>query len=141
MGASWGFNAIVVGFSTGEVNSNGTVDFSAVIAITGEAVLNLTAGAGLTTPFFVLSNSAVLTPAASGGVYDYVATVLTAVTSVTVTPTAAAGTITVNGNVVATGVASSAIVLGLAGSITDIAIVVAEASKTPKTYKIKLVRL
>lgn len=140
LAASWTFNAYVSGFSTGETNIDGTVDFEATLSISGAPSLNLTTSTGLTTPFFVISNSAVITPAPSGSVYDYVATVLTGVTSVTVTPTAAAGVITVNGNVVSSGVASSAIALGAAGTVTTITIVVTESGKTPKTYTIKLAR-
>ncbi|WP_425291261.1 hypothetical protein [Dehalococcoides mccartyi] len=45
-----------------------------------------------------------------------------------------------NGNVVATGIASSAITLGAAGSVTVITIVVTETGKAPKTYTIYLSR-
>lgn len=139
MGASWTFTGIVTGFE-GDIPMDDKVGFTSTIKISGKPTLAVTASTGLTSPFFVISNSAVITPAASGSVYDYVATVLTGVTSVTVTPTATAGIITVNGNVVNTGVASSAIVLGSAGSVTPITIQVAETNKTAKTYSIKLVR-
>lgn len=141
-GAAWSATALVTKFSCGKAEAGkDSVPFTASFQITGTPVLGLTASTGLTTPFFVISNSAVLTPSASGSVYDYVATVLTAVTSVTVTPTATAGVITVNGNTVATGVASSAIPLGAAGSVTTITITVTETAKVPKTYTVKLARL
>ena len=140
LGTTWTFNALVVGFKAADAPVDGELPFSANIKISGKPTLAVTASAGLTTPFFAISQSAVVTPALAGNVYTYVATVLTGVTSVTVTPTAAAGVITVNGNTVATGVASSAITLGAAGSVTTITIVVTETNKTPKTYTIYLSR-
>lgn len=138
--ASWSFDAIVTKFATGDVEVEGGLPFSASLKITGVATLSITASTGLTTPFFTMSQSAVISPAASGSVYDYVATVLTGVASLTITPTASAGVITVNGNVVATGVASSAITLGSAGSVTTVTVVVTETGKMPKTYTIRVVR-
>lgn len=114
----------------------------AVITIqpTGEWTYSATASTGLTTPFFSVSESAVVVPAPAGSTYDYVATVLTGVSSVTVTPTASAGVIKVNGNTVTSGEASSAIALGAAGSITTVTITVQETGKTKKTYTIRVVR-
>lgn len=138
---SWSFNAWLKTIKrVGDAEVNGKIAMSGTLKISGQPTLALSASAGLTTPFFTISNSAVISPAASGSVYDYVATVLTGVSSVTVTPTATAGTITVNGNVVASGVASSAIPLGSAGSITTVTIVVTETGKTPKTYTVRVVR-
>jgi len=138
-GTSWTFTAIVIGYETG-AKFDDKLTFTATLKVTGKPTLGVTVSAGLTTPFFAISNSAVITPAQAQGTTTYVATVLTGVTSVTVTPTATAGTITVNGNTVATGVASSAITLGAAGSITTITITVTETNKTPKTYTIYLSR-
>ena len=100
----------------------------------------LSESTGLTTPFFVISNSAVVVPTKAGNIYKYIATVLTAVASVTITPTATAGVIKVNDIIVATGVASNAITLGSAGSITRATITVQETNKTIKTYDIDIVR-
>ncbi len=139
-GASWSFTAIVTKFTQGKSEGKDCVPFSAEFQITGLPTMSISTSTGLTTAFFALNNSAVVAPTASGSVYDYVATVLTAVSSVTVTPTATAGVITVNGSVVSTGVASSAIALGSAGSITTVTIVVTETGKMPKTYTIRVVR-
>ena len=136
----WTFTAFISRIKVGDNPIDGKIPFSASFKITGVPALTVTASAGLTTPFFVISESAVVAPAAAGDVYSYVATVLTGVTSVTVTPTATAGTITVNGNTVATGVASSAIALGAAGTVTTVTIVVTETGKTPKTYTIYIAR-
>ncbi len=81
-----------------------------------------------------------IVPAPAQTTYDYVATVLTGVSSVTVTPTATAGVITVNGTVVATGQASGAIALGAAGSVTTVTIVVTESAKVAKTYTVRVAR-
>jgi hypothetical protein len=115
-------------------------EFSGSIKITGKPTLTVSVSTGLTTPFFSMSESAVIAPAPSGSVYEYVATVLTGVTSVTITPTATAGVIKVNGNVVATGVASSAIALGGALSVTTATITVTETNKQAKTYTIYIRR-
>jgi len=116
------------------------LSFTATMTITGKPVLAITASTGLTTTFFAISESAVIVPDPAGDVYEYVATVLTGIESVTVTPIATAGVITVDGNVVATGEASSAITLGAAGSVTEITIIVKETGKTAKTYTIWLAR-
>lgn len=139
-GCAWSFSAYITKLKIAPDKVNGLVPFSASIKPQGKPTFSTTVSTGLTTPFFSISNSAVVIPAASGSVYTYTASVLTAVTSVTVTPTATAGTITVNGNTVATGVPSSAIVLGSAGSVTPITIVVTETNKAPKTYTIYLAR-
>lgn len=139
-GATWTGSGFLVGFKVGDATLDGAIPFSARIKLTGKPTFAVTASTGLTTPFFAISESAVVTPDEAGDVYEYVATVLTGVTSVTVTPTATAGTITVDGNTVATGEASSAITLGAAGSVTEIEIVVTEDDKSPVTYTIWVAR-
>lgn len=138
--STWTGNAYVIAFTAGDATPEGIVPWAATISITGKPILGVTASTGLTTPFFTISESAVIVPDAAGDVYLYVATVLTGISSVTVTPTATAGVITVQGNVVGTGEASSAITLGAAGSVTLITIVVKEALKSAKTYEIYLTR-
>lgn len=138
--SSWTFTGMVTKFKTGEADKEGIVPFSASIKISGMPVLAITASTGLTSTYFSISESAVITPDPAGDVYEYVATVLTTVDSVTVTPIATSGTITVNGNVVSTGQASTPITLGEAGSVTKIVIEVVETNKMPKTYTIYLSR-
>jgi hypothetical protein len=137
--ATWTFSGVVTKFETGFAVGN-AVPFSSEIQITGAPTLAVTASTGLTTPFFTISESAVIVPAAANATYDYVATVLTGISSVTCTPTATAGVITVNGNVVTTGNPSGAIALGAAGSVTTITIVVTETGKTAKTYTVRVAR-
>ena len=139
-GISWSFSALVTGFKASDAPIDGKLTFSATLKITGKPTPVTSASTGLTTPFFVISESAVVTPTKAQATTTYVATVLTGVTSVTVTPTASAGVITVNGNTVATGVESSAITLGAAGSVTPITITVTETNKSAKTYTIYLSR-
>jgi len=138
--ATWSFNGFVTKFKAGDYPVDGKATFTATIKITGKPTLVIGASTGLTTTFFAISESAVIVPAPANDVYEYVATVLTDVTSVTLTPIATAGVITVNGNVVETGHASSAITLGDAGSITDITVIVTETGKVAKTYVVHVAR-
>lgn len=139
-GTTWTFAGYVTGFKVGDASVDGIIPFTATIKPNGKPTFAVATSAGLTTTFFAISESAVVIPAAAAAVYTYTASVLTGVASVTVTPIATAGVITVNGNTVTTGQASSAIALGGAGSITTITIVVTETSKAPKTYTIYLAR-
>ncbi len=139
-GISWSFNAWISSVKIGDANHDGEVPFSATFSVTGKPTLSTAVSAGLTTPFFALSDSAVIVPTIETDVYEYVANVLTGVSSITVTPTATAGEIKVNGSVVESGVASSAIPLNAAGTMTDIEIEVTEANKAPKTYTIHVAR-
>ena len=86
---------------------DGILTFDAAFQVTGPGVFNDEGSAGLTTPYFAISGdiSGVLTPnvAASGSVYEYVVTPGLTDSYVTITPTAAAGSIYVNGNLVASG--------------------------------------
>ncbi|MGE5390906.1 MAG: phage tail tube protein [Deltaproteobacteria bacterium] len=138
-GTSWTFTAVVSKFSISSPLEK-QMGFSATLKIAGKPTLATSASIGLSTPFFSISNDAVIVPAPSGTTYQYIANVLTGVSSVTVTPTATAGIITVNGNTVASGQPSGAIALGAAGSITEIKIVVSETGKSPKIYTIQVVR-
>ena len=133
------FSALVTEFGIGGFAVGDKVPFNATLKISGAATLAISASDGLTTPFFEISESAVISPDASAAEYDYIATVLTAVTSVTVTPTGG-GVLTVQGSTVATGEASTAITLGAAGTIKDIVITQKNTGKVAKTYRIKLFR-
>jgi len=117
-----------------------SASFESSFEPTGVVTFTTETSAGLTSPFFVVSNDGVVAPTAASDVYNYVVTVLTGVTSVTITPTASAGVIKVNGSIVASGEASSAITLGSAGSVTDVTIMVTETNKSPKTYVLHVAR-
>ncbi len=132
LGASWDFNAIVTGFSTGETNSDGTVDFEVTIAVSGTPTLNMTASTGLTA---LVSSDGTLTPTFAIGKYEYNLT--STLGSATITPTAAGSIITVNGIVVASGSPSGSISFA-SGAITPIYITVQQSGKTAVTYKINV---
>ena len=137
--ATLSFSALVTEFGIGGFAVGDKVPFNATLKISGASTLAVSASDGLTTPFFAISESAVISPAPSATKYDYIATVLTAVTSVTVTPTGT-GVLTVQGSVVATGEASTAITLGAAGTIKDIVVTQKNTGKVAKTYRLKLFR-
>ena len=135
---TWTFKALVTSFEIGEVDIKGAITFKASLKVSGKPTLGVTAAGNLTG---LVVTTGTLIPAFAGTTYDYVATIGTGETSVTITPTCAAATsIEVNGNVVATGQPSSALNLGAAGSITAATVVIKETGKMPKTYAIKLAR-
>ena len=83
--------------------------------------------------------TATLAPAFVGTTYEYGSSVLNATTSVTVTPTAAtADEITVNGVIVASGVASAAIPLSV--GVNEIVVISKETGKVNNPYTITIVR-
>jgi len=133
MGTTWEFSAIITAFET-SAPFDDKASFTATLKITGKASLNVTASTGLTTPFFSVSESGDINPDPANATYAYVVTFLTGVSSFTITPTATAGVIKVDGNTVVTGQPSSAIALGAAGSVTEVTITVKETSKTTVTY-------
>lgn len=139
-GCTWTFSGYAIAVKIGDAPVDGMIPFTATVKIYGKPIFAIATSAGLTTTFFTISESAVINPAPAGAVYTYVATVLTGVASVTLTPIATAGVITVNGNVVATGQPSSAIVLGIAGTVTLIVVTVTETNKASKVYTIYLSR-
>lgn len=136
--ATWTFDAYITKLKIGDAPIDGVLPFSASIKIVGKPVFAISTSTGMSNVAF--SNSGVVGPAFAIGTFDYVVTVLTGVTSVTVTPTAAQGVITVNDAVVTSGQASGAITLGAAGSVTLIEVVVTETGKAPKTYIFRVFR-
>ena len=107
-----------------------------------------TAGPNLTAPYMIVEdqvpNIFTLSPALSGTTYQYTCTSKQASTAITVTPTAASGTIYVAGNQTATGVASTAIPYTLAqyptGSILTVFVLVTGTNVTPSVYEIQIIR-
>jgi hypothetical protein len=120
------------------------------VAVDGKMTPVTVRAAGLTTTFLSIvdddSHTLTLVPAASASVYDYSCVAFHSGTAglntntVLVTPTAAMGTIYVNGTVVASGAASGAIAIGQnIGDQTMISVVVTAPSKLPKIYWIRVV--
>ena len=129
-GCSWNFNGIVTGFKTGAKNAD-VIPFDGTIKITGQPTLNVTNSAGLTA---LTCTAGALSPAFAQGIFEYNVTATTS--TVTVTPTAA-GTITVNGQTVASGSASQAIAIANT-AITNIVIVEQDSGKVAVTYTINV---
>lgn len=140
-GTTWSIPAIPTGLGTAQPMED-KIAITLTVKITGKPTLATATSTGMSA--LAISDSAVLTPTFAIGTYDYVATVLTDVSTITVTPTAADHTITVTANgvdqTVTSGVASSAITLGSAGTNTTIAIKVQETGKSAKTYYVRVAR-
>lgn len=141
-GTTWNFTGYITNIKIGDATIDGAIPFTATIKPTGKPEFAVATSDGLTDPWFSMSESATIIPVAASdnGDYPFLSTVLTGVADLTVTPTAAAGVIRVGGNIVATGEASSAIILGAAGSTTRITISVKETNKAPKTIYIDVAR-
>lgn len=140
-GASFSFSVVVLKCGISPFTAKGdAVQLETTMKVSGAVTLNKTLSAGLTTTFFVFTPAGVTVPVASATPGVFVNNQVTATTSVVVKPTATAGVITVNGAIVTSGVDSSAIALGAAGSITDVTIVVQETGKVSKTYLVHVAR-
>ena len=141
--AAWAFSAFVTEFAVGDLTVDGAIPFTATLKITGQPTLTTASSAGLTTPFLAFSTGTII-PVAAQSVLAYVLEVVTGTTGITITPTAAAGVITITANgasqVVTSGQASSSIPLGAAGSVTVVAISVKETNKAAKVYQLNVAR-
>jgi predicted secreted protein len=140
--SSWEIQASVTSFGSSHPIGD-KIGFAATMKVTGKPVLILNTGStGLTTPFFTLSGelSGAITPSptASGSIYLYSATAGASDTYVTVTPTATAGTIKVNGVTKVSGVGENVTIP--AATTTPVFISVKETDKAPKIYKINITR-
>ena len=139
-GTTWTFTGYISSVKIGDAPVDGVIPFTASIKPTGKPTFAVATSTGLTNPFFAVSGAGtVIAPAAAGSTSEYIVNIANATASVTITPTATTGTITVDGNVVATGQASTSITL-VAGEIRDVLIVVTETNKAPKTYTLHLLR-
>ena len=137
-GTTWTFKAFVKSFELDDAPVEGKMGFKSSLKVTGKPALGITTAPDLTG---LVVTTGTLVPVFNGAVYTYVANIATAVTSVTITPTCAtADSITVDGNVVASGVPSSAIALGAAGSIKTVEVVTKDAGKADRVYTIHLTR-
>lgn len=140
-GASWAFNGIVTGVSTGaELEDN--VSFEATIKVSGQPSLGLTPSGGLTA-LALTGTGGALTPTFATGRNLYAFSGVTA-TSVTLTATAASHTIELYEDGVLTqtltsGTASAAINIAAIGS-KKLTIIAKEANKAPKVYEVALIK-
>jgi predicted secreted protein len=140
-GASWTFNGIVTGVSTGAELEDG-VSFESTIKVSGKPSLGLTPSGGLTA-LTLTGTAGAMTPAFNANHNLYAFSGVTA-TSATITATAANHTINlfVDGVLTQTlnsGVASAAIPITAVGS-KKLTLVVNEPAKAPKVYDIALVK-
>ena len=141
MGASWEFQGIVTGFSTGAELEDG-ISFELTIKVSGQPSLGLTPSAGLSA-LALTGTGGTLTPAFNTNTFSYAFSGVTA-TSVTVTATAANHTLDLYVDGVYTqrltsGSASAAIPMPTVGS-KKLTILAAESGKTQKVYEIIVVK-
>jgi hypothetical protein len=139
----WSFTGYVKSFKLNP-RLDGPLEFNGALRYSVAPSFAVTESAGLTTPYFVVTPNAgvgaTYVPTRAAAPREYYVTVDTIAVSVTVTPTATAGVIKVNGTVVATGVASGSITLGAAGSATDITITVQETNTVAQVYTLHIIR-
>lgn len=135
------FMGYVKNFKVGDAPVDGVMTFTAAIKVTGKPEILTDESAGLSTLVLTGSDSDVLDlmPAFDNGVYEYFAVAANADETVTVTPTGADHTITVNGATVPTSVESGPIAL-TAEETTTITVKAAESGAAPVTYVIKVYR-
>lgn len=140
-GASWTFNGIVTGISTGAEMEDG-VSFEGTIKVTGAPTLGLTPSGGLTA-LALTGTGGLLTPAFNVSNNLYAFSGVTAA-SVTLTATAANHTLSlfVDGVLTQTltsGQASAAIPITAVGS-KKLVVMAQEPNKAPKLYEVTLVK-
>ncbi len=130
-------------------DGDGIVYRSITVSVDGDVTVLTTKAAGLTTPFLSVADddahALALTPAAAAASYYYTCLAYYSATegsrsdTALVTPTAAVGTIRVNGTIVVSGAASGGIALGQnPGDKTMISVVVSETGKIPAIYFIEV---
>lgn len=137
LATEWTFQGLVKKPVSTSAPVDGAIPFEAEVRVTGQPSLDITYSNNLSA---LVVTTGTLVPAFAAGTYEYHVNVLTAVSSVTVTPTASAGVITVNGVTVTSGAASAAIPLGAAGSLTEIVVAVKETGKVARTYTLTVAR-
>ena len=135
------FDGYVKSCKVGDAPVDDVMKFTAVIKVTGKPEILTDESAGLSTLVLTGSDSGALDlmPAFDNGVYEYFAVAANADETVTVTPTGADHTITVNGATVPTSVESGPIAL-TAEETTTITVKAAESGAAPVTYVIKVYR-
>jgi predicted secreted protein len=135
------FDGYVKSCKVGDAPVDGVMTFTAAIKVTGKPEILTDESAGLSTLVLTGSDSGALDlmPAFDNGVYEYFAVAANADETVTVTPTGADHTITVNGATVPTSVESGPIAL-TAEETTTITVKAAETGAAPVTYVIKVYR-
>lgn len=134
------FMGYVKSYKVGDAPVDGKMTFSATIKVTGKPVIETDDSEGLSNLVLTGSDSGALDlMPAFDDPGEYFATAANADATVTVTPTGADHTITVNGAVVPSGETSGPIALA-EGAITIITVRAAEEGKAPAVYTLKVYR-
>jgi predicted secreted protein len=141
MGASWSFNGVVTGFSTG-AELEDMVSFEVKIKVSGKPTLGLSLSSGLT-GLALTGTGGALTPTFANGTYLYAFSGVTA-TSVTVTATAAGQTLKlfVNGEYLqdlTSGSPSVSIPMSIGSK--KLTVLANEDGKTQKMYEVVVVKV
>jgi predicted secreted protein len=141
-GCSFSFSVVVLKCGISPFTAKGdAVQLETTMKVSGAVTLNQTLSDGMTVMTF--NAAGVTAPTVAVGTYEYVNTQLTGATSVTVAVTAT-GVITlttpVGTQVLTSTVASSAIALGAAGTITDLSISVKETGHVARVYTVHVLR-
>lgn len=139
IGATFTFTAIITKYKPGDASLEDPMEFEATFKVSGKPELAVTASGGLT-GLTLTGTAGALSPTFNNAKYAY-AWSFTTLTSITVTPTAAAHTIRMYVDDVyvadvTSGSASAAITGFLAGTSKKITLIVNEVGKSPKTYTI-----
>jgi len=139
IGATFTFNAIITKYKPGDAGLEDLMEFEVTLKVSGKPTLAITASGGLTA-LALTGTAGALSPTFNNAKYAY-AWSFTTLTSITVTPTAAAHTIKmyvddVYVGDVTSGSASAAIAGFTAGTSKKIVLIVNEAGKSPKVYTI-----
>jgi hypothetical protein len=132
-GMSISFNALVETFDT--IDDRKIVSFSCKVKVTSKPTRGTTA---VQLSALVLSAGTLL-PSFNAGVYTYVVAATNATTGLTVTPTSAGASITVNDVDTTSGSPSGTIAL-TSGAVTEIDIIVQKSGYVPTCYKIYVER-
>jgi len=141
-GRSYTFNGYIKSINM-TTPMKGPVQWDITVKAISSTVPKTTGAAGLTTPFmaFIDNDANAITPTETPAqtTYEYNLECYSDDTYLILTPTAAVGTIYVNGTVCVSGAASGHITTPTAtGGVIYIVVMVAEAGKTPKVYRIRV---
>ena len=141
--ASWTGNGYLTAFEMGDANFDGVLTFKATIQNTGKPSLGITASTGGTFTVTGNNGAAVVNPASAAGVYEYVANLVAGAVSYQVTPTCAAGVITLidslgnSQTIISTNL--STVIACTANGMQNIKLINTETGKAPTTYVIHVV--
>ncbi len=142
LGKAFTFSGIATGFS-GSYPYDDKASVSGGLKISGKPTYLDTQSTGISALTGIEENETaalIITPTIAAGTYDYACTVNTASDWVKLTVTAATHTIYVNGTAQTTAEQGGEVAIGAAGTVTDITILVYEASKAPRVYTLTVTR-